>query len=788
LSGLNKTASFSLDSSSSTATLDYGVETAGFPVFVVSSLSNPVQIEVKYSEQFNGLNNPWSDGPYAFASGLSNTFRVETFHVTEVGQFQSFFIQGGQRWESITLLTDGKVTFKEVGFIPSIDIQKDPTFTGDFQCSSDLYNEIWKLGGNAAVAACVDAHSQPATWEVSDQGAYIRGQKPAINVLGIAIDVESLSFSTKIARGGTGWAFEQPLYGQGIQLLLTSARSESSFVNINDTLTPPNSLVLAYGFSLVTQTTLTSYYLASFAVPFEVKEDEWYSITTALNSTQYLSVTVNVTQILDVPISQYDVIPSNVAGSWRFGPYQDQAEYVKDVTVLSSNGTVVYQDPMTSTDVLGQYGVAENPAATCMDGAKRDRLVWMGDFYHTSKIIPASTGRSDLAESTLEYLAAWQISNGQLANAAALGFDPKYKDVLSGGLYSDPDYQILGLLSLVDLFQATGNTDFASRIWPSIEKLLDWMLSQVDDSTHLANIDGFIGPALGSATSASFVQALNGAADIADILGHNANGTVYRNAASQVATAVNELLWNSTLGVYTLSTSSMSDFSVAGMAFAITSGIANSSRASSTLSQLTQLQLTPGYRDSSQADPATANLSPNTNGFLLSALMMAGRYDAAKYLLDNLWGAMVSNANYTSRASWEYLAQDLSPGLGLFTSLSHPWGGAPTYILPQWIAGIRAVTPGYKTWVVEPAYDGFDLTWASAKVSTKNYGDISVKWMLNETTLTVTINAPSNTSGSFQLPGRASLGSYTLNGAQKRTDSESVSLPGGQSVITISIA
>jgi hypothetical protein len=168
--------------------------------------------------------------------------------------------------------------------------------------------------------------------------------------------------------------------------------------------------------------------------------------------------------------------------------------------------------------------------------------------------------------------------------------------------------------------------------------------------------------------------------------------------------------------------------------------------------------------------------------------MMTGRYDAAKYLLDNLWGAMVSNANYISGASWEYLAQDLSPSLGLFTSLSHPWGAAPTYILPQWIAGIRAVTPGYKTWVVEPAYNGFDLTWASAKVSTKVYGEISMKWSVNGTTLTVTINAPSNTSGSFQLPGRDSLGSYTLNGAQKQTDSKTVSLPGGQSIIAISTA
>ena len=37
------------------ATIDYGVERAGYPVFEVSSLSGPVQIEVKYTEPWDAL-------------------------------------------------------------------------------------------------------------------------------------------------------------------------------------------------------------------------------------------------------------------------------------------------------------------------------------------------------------------------------------------------------------------------------------------------------------------------------------------------------------------------------------------------------------------------------------------------------------------------------------------------------------------------------------------------------------------------------------------------------------
>lgn len=230
----------------------------------------------------------------------------------------------------------------------------------------------------------------------------------------------------------------------------------------------------------------------------------------------------------------------------------------------------------------------------------------------------------------------------------------------------------------------------------------------------------------------------------------------------------------------------MSDFSVSGIAFTITSGIANSSRVASALSQLTNIKLSPGYRDSTQADPSSVNISPNTNGFLLLALMMSQDYDPVSYLLDNLWGAMVTNDEFSSGASWEYVAQDLSPGLGLFTSLSHPWGGAPTYILPQWVTGVRAIMPGYKTWLVEPAYNGFNLSWAAAKVNTL-FGNLSAKWILNGTVLTVNIDAPQNTRGSFALPGRGSMESYVINGRKLETTAEFISLIPGRSVIIISV-
>ncbi|KXH51983.1 RhaA is able to hydrolyze alpha-1 [Colletotrichum salicis] len=88
-------ASFSLSPEIPLATLDYGAERAGNPTFEASTISASAQIEVKYTEHFDGLNHPFGDGPYTFSNQLSNSFRVETFNITSIGRVASPLIQGG---------------------------------------------------------------------------------------------------------------------------------------------------------------------------------------------------------------------------------------------------------------------------------------------------------------------------------------------------------------------------------------------------------------------------------------------------------------------------------------------------------------------------------------------------------------------------------------------------------------------------------------------------------------------------------------------------------------------
>jgi len=568
-------------------------------------------------------------------------------------------------------------------------------------------------------------------------------------------------------------------------LLVGELPEASTFANTNRSLTPPNSILLADGYGFVNQTTVESYLLDTFTIPFNVRDNEWYTVTTVLSGGNQLAVQLNGISVFNVSLSDYYTGGSEVSlsGSFGLGAYQDQAAWVRNVKVHdSANGSLLYVDSLRDQSALARYGTQANLGTICLDGAKRDRLVWMGDFYHTSRIIGASTGRFDWSRGTLSFLLDTQTSNGQLNFAPPMGYNPSTTvDAFSAdGAYPGlEDYQILGFLGFYHLIKQTNDLEYAAQTWPQWQKQLTWLLSTINATDGLVDVDSaFLGPGQGgSAVSCIAVEALNGAAEIASALGNNTAARTYNESAEKLAGAVNTHLWNDQLGVYSLSRSEKSDFSVAGIGLCITSGVANSTRASRAVSSqiLKTLKLGPGFKDDTTVNgtDSSVSISPNTNGFLLPALFMGNATTTANDLLRSLWGAMLSedaevgvgNDTTSTGASWEYLNVNGSPGLSLFTSLSHPWGGAATYVLTEWAAGLRPASGpegfGYKNWLLAPETGlHMGLKKASARVVMERGDILSVAWELDGAALKVTIDAPHGTNGKVQIGNECK----TING------------------------
>ncbi|KAF4335726.1 alpha-L-rhamnosidase A [Fusarium beomiforme] len=237
----SKTNGFTLNSRSRIATVDYGTERAGLPFFEVADVGKPVQVELRFSEAFIYLKEPWADGPFLFNTGQANSFRIETFNITQPGCYKSRFTQGGQRWEALRLLTDGFVTIKNVGLQSTIDTMEVGDLPGAFTCSDEGLNEIWKLGARATINSCIRKSTQPAVWRIDPKnGAYVSSQRPAMTIEGASFANYTLEFDAFIDRGGFWWAVAQPLALDGLHLQLTGEMpASSSFVNVDNTTTPP---------------------------------------------------------------------------------------------------------------------------------------------------------------------------------------------------------------------------------------------------------------------------------------------------------------------------------------------------------------------------------------------------------------------------------------------------------------------------------------------------------------------------------------------------------------------
>ncbi|TVY30323.1 hypothetical protein LHYA1_G001541 [Lachnellula hyalina] len=748
--------SVTLDSSTPVLTLDYAADVAGFPYFEVTSLTgSATQIELKYSEQFNGLNLDSGDGPWLYTNGLSNSFRTETFNITIPGTTESFFIQGAQRWQTVELLSNTSITISNIGFRASVEINPPDTLVGGFCASNDVYDGLWSLGARAVQASCVEADSQPSTWEISGDGALIRGQYPGTSALGMKYGDYTMSFSTKITRGGTGWRVAAgPNAGYGAYFVLTS--NGPQYLSTDNATVPSDSLIATYGFSIV------NFYLSSapplyYANPFPILDDEWYRVSTTITPSGY-NISVNDTQFALVPYTTF--LPYVNAGfggselittgSWGFGPFQDQVAYVKDVEVIGQNGTMLYTNSFTSTDILAEYLVASNAYAVCLDGAKRDREVWIGDFAHTAKELAVSTGRYDFIESMIEFTFAGQFTSGPAAGIVpmqdSMGSAPEYQSVYYPSQYGETDYELFFLLTLGDYYTLTSNASFLSKYWNGTKLLVDAMLTYIDPSTGLlANPSASWFTAQGqqnaTAPTALFATSLQQLAIVASALQDLTTAAHYTALSANLSTAINTQLWNPTLGAYSTALANgvrEGYTSVLAAAFTIRAGIANSSQATSAVQALDALFYLIGYKDSSAVgNSATTQLSPNVQGFLLESLFLAYTQlnvtaevvvPVLHNLLDVYWPQMLNQNEYFTGASWEYFVSSV--------------GSAPTYVLTNYILGVRRELDGDTGeygWVFDPVLEiaeGLGLTWVYGNVPLYGGGWIEASWAIENGTVT----------------------------------------------------
>lgn len=145
-SGGSVTLTYAPGGTAPTITLDYGRDTGGLPQFDVADVSGPVELDAAYSETRAYLS---STGDIAGTPGLflsGDPARVQPEIVTGPGVISDRLIQGGERYEMITLETPGTLRLRSADIDFTGFLGTPSNLRGHFVSSSPLLNRIWYAG------------------------------------------------------------------------------------------------------------------------------------------------------------------------------------------------------------------------------------------------------------------------------------------------------------------------------------------------------------------------------------------------------------------------------------------------------------------------------------------------------------------------------------------------------------------------------------------------------------------------------------------------------------------
>jgi len=725
-----------------TIVLDYGKEVGGTPYFGVSAESGTPQLQAGYSEGENYLS---ASGDGATPWGEGDSSRADTYTVTGTGTITNRFVQGGERYEELTLISPGTLTLSGVGITYIADRS---AYQGYFVSSSDELNKIWYDSAYTAQIDSVPANSLPGDWAI--RGGVMDADGGDVGLLGQGSSWTGYTdtFDASIVTNQAGWVVRGQDPSDGYVFILNAD---------NDTAGTPNTLQeldLHGG-------TYTS--VGSVPLPVDLAPGTWHAVATTVSGTT-ITVSLDGQQITSLNSSSF---PSGstayASGTAGFREFSGEEADFRNLSV-TSGGTTLYSSPLNAAANLTAFAVpGVNSVASILDGAKRDRAVWVGDMNVEGPTVYYSTDQTAYLKGALQLLGSYQLSSGFVTGDLAPQ-DPLHTGANQSGTtgtYS-ASYSTYWVLGLGSYYLYTGDTAFAAQEWPVVQGELAWNASQLDsrglfvtNSSDGSDWDYYDGAKTGEVTEYNllYYKALLDGAMLATAAGQSAQAATYTQEAAALKTAINTYLFDTSTGLYYNSNTQTTGVAQDANALAVLYGVAPAAGDSSILAALKTDLWTNQYGPLpfTAATGYSQRVSPYASGYELDARLATGDTADAEQLLTTEWGHMIAAGPDDTGTMWELVNNDGTPGFGSFTSLSHGWASTPTSALSGYLLGIQPVTPGYATWLVQP-HPG-DLAWAQGQAPTP-HGAVQVAWagQRGASQFSMSVTAPPGTSGTIAVP------------------------------------
>lgn len=405
-----------------------------------------------------------------------------------------------------------------------------------------------------------------------------------------------------------------------------------------------------------------------------------------------------------------------------------------------------------------------------VDGAKRDRLLWIGDLVPEG--LTAQTvwrQGAGIIKRSLQAFSCQQATDGYIPSNSQI--DVTCPDVPptpsgNGAGIRLPEYTASWVIAVHDYVRYTGDKTFARHMLPVARRAMAFFTDSLDsnelystppDSQNWHPFD----PAGGedSHTNAMIYRGLLDLADLEQQVGTDRNAVTDRTQARSLAAAMRTHLWDPMAGAFLLNADDpLRNHSQDAQVEAVYGGVVTRSAARSALNFITtHLQQLYGVKNGEyDTDPFMSNyVSPYISGTEILARLHLGDTAGALALMRREWGHMVHTDPYTT--VWEkvgfdgdiasYAPQQTNslPGTNLLrgaSSFAHGWATGPVPALSGYVLGIRPLTDGFTTWTVAPQPG--DLHWAQGQTQTPHGATVS-RWRRGPQDSTFVLTAGSTT-------------------------------------------
>lgn len=362
-------------------------------------------------------------------------------------------------------------------------------------------------------------------------------------------------------------------------------------------------------------------------------------------------------------------------------------EVPKDVKILN----VQYRESGYNTELLGKFYCDDefymefwrkamrtlyvNMRDTYFDCPERERAQWWGDtvilmgqsFYTYSNSINLLTRKA------IRELVAWAKPNGVL-----------YAPIPAGSWDRELPGQILasvGKYGFWNYYINTGDIETIRYAYPAVKKYLStWNFDETGLPIYPRK--GWVWGDWGSNKDMKLIFAgfyhiaLEGAANMADLLGMQDDALEYRKCMDKVKNAYNKN-WN---GKYYRHPSYKGKTDDRVQTLAVLAGIADESQYEAIFDFLKNNE----------------HASPYMEKYVMESLFKMGKGEYALERAKKRFSTMVNDKRYSTLfEGWE---------VGTFGggSTNHAWSGGPIIVLSQYVCGLYPLEAGWKTFKVEP--------------------------------------------------------------------------------------